>query len=105
MNKIARLGLVALMLGFGATSWAGTPVVHTRHYLQEQRIDQGVASGELNQREAARLDARQEHIANVEARAKADGVVTRKERARLHQKQERANAAIALQKHDTQRHH
>ena len=61
-----------------------------------------LASGELTQREANRLDAREEHIDNVEDRAKADGVVTHNERVKLEVKQDRSSRAIAKQKHDRQ---
>ena len=103
MNKATRIGIAALMLSVGASVWAGTPAVNARQDRQEHRIAQGVASGQLTLRESSRLLARQQHIANVEYRAKADGVVTRSERVRLHLKQDRASAAIARQKHDGQR--
>lgn len=81
---------------------ADTPVVDARQENQEDRIDQGVASGELTKREEARLDAQQERIENREERAKADGVVTKRERARLQRSENRASANIAKQKHDRQ---
>ena len=63
---------------------------------------QGVSSGALNHREETRLDAQQQHIDNVENRAKADGRVSLAERARLERKQDRANRRIVRQKHDRQ---
>jgi hypothetical protein len=39
----------------------------------------------------------------MEDRAKSDGVVTARERARLHQAQDVQSARIARQKHDRQR--
>jgi hypothetical protein len=85
-----------------ATAWGGTPVVDERQDNQDERIDQGAASGELTKREEARLDAQQERIEDREERAKADGVVTKRERARLERSQNRASANIAKQKHDRQ---
>lgn len=94
----AALALIA------GTSYAQTetPRVDQRQERQEQRIEQGKASGELTRREARRLEHQQQHIANAEARAKADGTVTKAERARLHHKQDHASARIAHQKHDRQ---
>jgi len=80
-----------------------TPGIDKRQQAQQNRIDQGVQSGELNQREAARLQRRQDRIGEMEQKAKADGTVTKAERARIHQAQDRENRRIHHQKHDRQR--
>jgi hypothetical protein len=90
------------LLSAGASQAQNTPQVDARQEKQEQRIEQGKASGELTKRETRRLERQQAHIANAEARAKADGKVTAAERARLHHKQDKASANIAVQKHDAQ---
>ena len=79
-----------------------TPVIDQRQANQEQRIDKGIESGQLNEREAARLNKQQDHIDNMENKAKADGVVTKKERARIGAAQNRASRHIAREKHDRQ---
>ena len=79
-----------------------TPGVDQRQVNQERRIDQGVASGELTPREAARLERGQDRVENMEARAKSDGVVTRRERAKLQQAQDVESRRIHRQKHDRQ---
>lgn len=85
-----------------ASAPAATPGIDQRQANQEKRIDQGIASGQLNKREARRLDRRQDRIDRAENQAKADGSVTKAERQRLHQKQQRASRAIYRQKHDAQ---
>lgn len=80
-----------------------TPVVDQRQINQERRIDQGVASGELTPREARRLERGQQRIDNMEARAEADGVVTRGERPSIRQAQNVESKRIYRQKHDRQR--
>lgn len=103
MNLRHTIATTVLALTAGtAFAQAETPRVDQRQERQEQRIEQGKASGELNKREARRLEHQQQHIANAEARAKADGTVTQAERARLHHKQDHASARIARQKHDRQ---
>jgi hypothetical protein len=92
---------VMLVLG-SATVLAETPVADQRQENQEERIEQGVATGEVTKREEARLDAQQERIENKEERIEADGVVTKRERARLQRSENRASANIAKQKHDRQ---
>ena len=104
MNSVIRMGAALVLFSAAGIAMAGneTPRADVRQENQEDRIEQGLASGELTNREANRLEAREEHIDNVEDRAKADGVVTRKERVNLEVKQDRTSRAIAKQKHDRQ---
>jgi uncharacterized membrane protein YebE (DUF533 family) len=82
---------------------AVTPGIDRRQANQERRIDQCVASGQLNARETARLERGQQRVENMETRAKSDGVVTKRERARIHQAQDVQSKRIYRQKHDRQR--
>lgn len=100
MNKIKAAVAVALALPVLAFAQAATPRVDQRQANQEARIQQGVDSGSLTPREAHRLERGQRHVQNIEARAKADGVVTRDERARLHHAQDVQSRRIYAQKHD-----
>ncbi len=85
-----------------ASSPAATPGIDKRQAKQEQRIDQGVASGQLTKREAHRLEREQGAVNRAENKAKADGVVTAAERKRLHHMQDAASKDIHHQKHDAQ---
>lgn len=78
------------------------PRVDQREAHQQNRIDQGVASGQLTARETNRLDKQQARVDNAEARAKADGSVTARERRHLNRMQNRASRNIHRQKHDAQ---
>ena len=101
--KQMLLAMSALVLMTGIPfAQAETPVIDQRQANQEQRIDQGIASGQLNEREANRLNKQQEHINKMEDRAKSDGVMTKKERARIVAAQDRASRHIAREKHDRQ---
>lgn len=102
MKTIQALAAIAIALPTLAFAQANTPGIDQRQANQERRIDQGVASGSLTQREANRLERGQQRIDNMENRAKADGVVTGRERARLHQAQDTQSARIYRQKHDRQ---
>ena len=77
--------------------------VDRRQSEQDTRIRQGIASGQIDAREAARLGQEQSRIQAVEARARADGQVSGAERERLERLQDRASDAIWHQKHDAQR--
>jgi hypothetical protein len=103
MTKVL-LAVCGLILGLNGLAFAEaeTPVADQRQTNQGQRIDQGVESGQLNEREANRLNKQQEHINKVEDRAKSDGVMTKREQARIGKAQHRASRHIAREKHDRQ---
>lgn len=101
MKIIRRLAVLSALLPVLAFAQA-TPGVDQRQANQDRRIDQGAASGRLTEREENRLERGQQHVQNVEDKAKADGVVTGRERARLDAAQDRQSARIYRQKHDRQ---
>ena len=99
-----------LLLAFVTIASAGfaqtqTPVVKERQENQQKRIAEGVKSGELTAKETKHLETREVKIQNDKKEAKADGVVTHQERAKLHREQNRASRAIYRQKHDAQVRH
>lgn len=79
-----------------------TPGVDKRQANQQQRIEQGVKSGELTAKEAARLEKGQERVQAMEDKAKADGKVTAKERERLQHAESQQSQKIFREKHDRQ---
>ena len=97
--------VIAVTLAFAGSAFAqtATPGIDKRQANQEKRIDQGVKSGELNKKEAARLEKRQDKLQKNKEKAQADGVVTKKERAQLQNEADRNSKAIARQKHDKQK--
>ena len=103
MKKLKSTVLVlALVAPLAALAQAATPVSDQRQANQERRIEQGVQSGALTQREAARLERGQARTQRMESKAKADGVVTRQERARLQRAENKQSQRIYRQKHDRQ---
>ncbi|MCG2578903.1 hypothetical protein LZ012_18065 [Dechloromonas sp. XY25] len=102
MKTVKALAAIAIVLPTLAFAQANTPGIDQRQANQERRIEQGVASGSLTPREANRLERGQQHVANMESRAKADGVVTRQERARINHAQNAQSERIYEQKHDRQ---
>lgn len=97
---MAGLGLVLMVVA--GTASAGTPRYDARQAHQQQRIVNGVKSGELTMRETRRLAAGQVHLNRVERRAKADGVVTAQERAHMQHEENQQSRRIYRQKHDGQ---
>lgn len=97
------IAALATAITLPAFAQAYTPGIDQRQMNQEQRIDQGIASGQLTQREAVRLDRGQDRVDALENRAKSDGVVTARERARVQHAQNVESRRIYRQKHDRQR--
>ena len=81
---------------------AATPGIDKRQANQEKRIQQGVQSGQLTGKEAARLEKGQARIERMKENAKADGVVTKRERTRIEHAQNVESRKIAREKHDKQ---
>lgn len=102
MNPRLFAALVAAAV-LPVAAQTATPRVDQRQVNQDQRIQQGVKSGELTSKEAAKLQAGQSKVQAQETKAKADGNVTGKERARLAKSQNKQSREIAKQKHDKQK--
>jgi uncharacterized membrane protein YebE (DUF533 family) len=79
-----------------------TPKVKHKQEQQQKKIGQGIKNGELTPAEAEKLERQQRKIQHDKRMAKADGVVTPKERAKIHHEQKRAGKHIAKEKHDPQ---
>ena len=78
-----------------------TPGVDQRQARQARRINQGIASGQLTPKEAARLKAREHRLQAAKLAAKSDGVVTKRERNTLQHRANHNSHAIKRHKHDT----
>jgi hypothetical protein len=104
MKRIVSILLSAMfVLALGiSVSAQRTPSVDRRQHRQQRRIHQGVRSGSLTRREAARMEGQQARTRRMERRVKADGTVTAKERARLQHRENRTSRRIYRQKHDRQ---
>lgn len=100
---LAALALPAYAQTTPAKDPGATPGIDKRQAEQQKRIDQGVQSGQLTPREAARLEKGQKRVQKMEDKAKADGKVTAGERARIQHAQDVQSRHIAKEKHDRQR--
>jgi len=102
--KIKFIILTCLLLGITATHTVNaqtkTPKVTQRQVRQQKRIGHGVKSGELTYRETKNLQKQQKRINMGKKSAKADGVVTRQERAVIHSRQQSANNNIRRKKNN-----
>lgn len=103
--KTTRL-LTALLLTLGAgASFAQTPAAGAassvqRDVNQQTRIEQGLKSGELNTKEAAKLEREESKVDRLQANALKDGKVTAAEKARLQAAQNQTSRDIYAAKHN-----
>jgi hypothetical protein len=108
--KRTTLSSLVLALLIGVTGYAtaqtavkdpaATPRIDQRQANQQARINEGVASGQITPKEQARLQGQQNRIAADKSAAKADGVVTQRERHALKHEQNHASRNIHRKKHN-----
>lgn len=101
LTAVAGSAVAAALLVPAPVS-AGT--IHNRQERQQQRIAQGVGSGQLTARETARLEGREAGLdREVHAMRRANGgTLTPSERALVNHQQNRLSRSIYRQKHDGQ---
>ena len=85
-----------------ATDTPSTPRIDKRQAAQEKRIDQGVKSGQLTDKETKRLEKGQARVQKMENKAVADGKVTKKEKKHIEHAQDQQSKKIYREKHDKQ---
>ncbi|MBS0373942.1 MAG: hypothetical protein JSR73_05145 [Proteobacteria bacterium] len=77
-----------------------TDEVTQRDVNQQQRIEQGLQSGQLNTKEAGQLEREQSRIDRTEARDLKDGKLSASEQAQINRMQNKASADIYRDKHN-----
>lgn len=78
--------------------------IEERKERQKARIKEGVQSGELNKREAARIKARERDLnRQIREDRKDGGGLTPAERAKIERRQDNISEDIYKQKHDAQK--
>lgn len=71
-----------------------------RNVNQEQRIEQGLQSGQLTTREAGKLEKQEAKVDKMEANAMKDGNLSPQERARIQRQQNKVSQEIYNKKHN-----
>jgi hypothetical protein len=100
-------GICSVIVATGvlsATAWGAGTVAgdEQRDVNQQQRIEQGLKSGELSTKEAGQLERQEQHIDQIEARDLKDGKMSAAEQAKLNAAQNKVSKDIYAQKHDAQ---
>ena len=100
MKKGKMILLVMAIMAMTIQAQTETPKINQRQKEQQLRIKQGVKSGELTHKEARKLEKEQIKIQHDKKIAKANGVVTKKERRHILNEQQRASKKIYKKKHN-----
>ncbi len=101
--KFAHTAIAAALgLAFSGAVLAQAGTIQ-RDLNQQNRIEQGLKSGELNTREAARLEREEARVERDQARAMQDGKLSPAEKARLAREQDKVSRDIYREKHDAQK--
>jgi len=74
-----------------------------RNVNQQQRIEQGIRSGQLTNKEAGKLEGGQSRVSRMESRAGADGNVGPKEQRRIQNSENKQSKHVYREKHDGQK--
>ena len=91
----------SLLVGGGAYAQSMSTIDQRQDY-QQDRIEHGIRDGQITSSEARRLEQGERAIDRAQARARADGVVTQQERARIDRMTDREGREIYQQSHDRQ---
>ena len=101
MKKTAILAFLLLCaVASGISTQTKKPQVDAREKIQQERIKEGVKSGELTPGETRKLEAQEGKIKADEINAKADGKVTPGERRHLKKELNRESRRIHRAKHN-----
>lgn len=103
-KTMTTLMTIGILLGLAATAVAHgnkpNATARKRQHEQQQRIREGVRSGELTKVEVRSLEREQRKINQEIRQAHADGIVTVGERRDIQQEQNQASRRITRAKHN-----
>ena len=100
MKTSYTLALLAACSLIGVASAQTTGSEVQRDVNQQNRIEQGLQSGQLSTGEAAKLEKGEAHVDKMEANANKNGNLSPAEKARIQNAQNRESAAINADKHN-----
>ena len=100
-STFIAIALVLAGSGFAHAQEQGAAVEAQRDANQQERIEQGLQSGQLNTKEAGRLERQEQHIDRQEAHdLKQGGTLSPEEKARISREQNQVSRNIYNDKHN-----
>jgi len=102
MMNLTYVALTAGALLSTSVMAQNTQEIIQRDVNQEKRIEQGLKSGELTTKEAAKLERDESRVDKMESKALSDGKLSNAEKRRIEQEQNKVSKEIHREKHDAQ---
>jgi hypothetical protein len=103
MKNNAKLLPAVLLAALALPAFAQSTATQVQRDInQQQRIENGLKSGQLTTREAAKLEREEARIDRAQSRALKDGVLSDAEKNRIERMQNHASRDIAHESHDAQ---
>lgn len=103
MNKTSKLLSAVVFASMALPALAqSTATEIQRDVSQQQRIENGLKSGQLTTHEAAKLERKEARIDQAQSRSLRDGNLSNAEKARIQQMQNNVSRDIRAEKHDGQ---
>jgi hypothetical protein len=100
-RNLIVLALLLACTGAAQAQEQGAAVETQRDANQQERIEQGLQSGQLSTKEAGRLEREEQHIDRQEAQdLKQGGTLTPQEKARINREQNQVSNNIYREKHN-----
>src|SRR5450631_1068411 len=96
--KVSYVLLICAGLATGAASAQNAANDQSRDVTQQQRIEQGLQSGQLSTKEAGSLERQEQHVDHMEARDLKNGSISPAEQARLNAAQNKVSSDIHADK-------
>jgi hypothetical protein len=100
MKNLIFAVIITIILSAPVLAQTQTPVINEKQKTQQERIKQGIKSGELTKKETKKLEAEQKAIQKDKKLAKADGKVTPVEKKTIIKDQNKASKDIYKLKHN-----
>ena len=101
LAKTAVAAALGTLFATAALAQSNTEIIQ-RNVNQQQRIEQGLQSGQLTVQEAGRLEREESRVGRMQANALRDGTLSAQESARINGAQDRVSRDIARESHDAQ---
>ena len=99
---LTRLALASSVLLCVAAQAQTTGSETKRNADQQQRIENGLKSGQLSTREAANIEHQEQRVNRTESRDLRDGTLSAADKAQIQREQNHVSNDIYRQKHDAQ---
>lgn len=97
---MSLLNLICLITILSSATTFAESKVERRLDHQEERIENGVDSGSIDEKEAARLERGQDKVQGALEGAQEDGKISHKEKRHLNKMQKNQSRKIRKSKHD-----